>query len=244
MPDLFRHLCDQHAIFKQRFLLFDRGQRLALCNVLKPMFSFTSGLVWQMHNGPVWRWASCVCNPKLCKTHQISMVYMKYILTWSEHKASAISDAASIAFLGQWPLVARSCLSAFIHYISLPHVSNMLISVADGTPRTITCARHGRSSKQCLTARWWNSNGVQPVSGSCVYALNQNVCNRNAIPDINHQRPTAINETHREWKKSNHRFWCPISSHPTVVGKLLDNTASIEQYRTGLTSCIWRLAQG
>ena len=79
MPDLFRHLCDQHAIFKQRFLLFDRGQRLALCNVLKPMFSFTSGLVWQMHNGPVWRWASCVCNPKLCKTHQISMVYMKYI---------------------------------------------------------------------------------------------------------------------------------------------------------------------
>ena len=70
------------------------------------------------------------------------------------------------------------------------------------------------------------------------------LCNRNAIPDINHQRPTAINETHREWKKSNHRFWCPISSHPTVVGKLLDNTASIEQYRTDLTSCIWRLAQG
>ena len=160
------------------------------------------------------------------------MVYMKYILTWSEHKASAISDAASIAFLGQWPLVARSCLSAFIHYISLPHVSNMLISVADGTPRTITCARHGRSSKtvsdcQVMKFKW----GATCFRIMCL-RVEQNVCNRNAIPDINHQRPTAINETHREWKKSNHRFWCPISSHPTVVGKLLDNTASIEQYRT------------
>lgn len=111
--------------------------------------------VWHKH-GPAWPSASCVCNPKSCKTNQISIVSIKYQHILKHGLSKEPAPYPTQFPLLFWGATASGCFMLFVCQLSfIAFLSRMCATCLlawNTVPRTITCARHGKGNKQSLTA--------------------------------------------------------------------------------------------